>query len=171
MTKLKKALPEDLEKLSMLFNMVAGDMRRNNVYVWRENYPFEHLETDIAAGHLWVMTREDNMILAAFSMHEDKNGAEGISWSDPAAKAMYIERFGVYPYGSLRQNLVFETLHKAARAARDMGARYLRILELHGNTPAMISYLHSGFRHMEGDMSERIDEQNSLWLHGFEMKI
>lgn len=146
-------------------------MRRNGIYVWREEYPFEHFEEDIAAGRMMLLEREDSVILAAFSLREDKEGADSISWSNPDARALYIERFGTYPHCSSREQLVLDALHRTACMAIDMGVRSLRLLEIHGNTPAMRAYMHAGFNHAEGDMTEKAEGRSPLWLHGFELDL
>ncbi len=170
MRQLRKATADDLAKINMLAKEAEMEMRRENVLVWRGDYPYCHFEADIAAGRMWVMEGDTGTILAAFSMREDKAGMEGINWRCPAAKTLYIERLVVYPFRD-KAIPVTEVMIRLRRIAGETGAESLRLLEPCGNVPAVRAYKLAGFRYAEGDIGADDDDRCTIRKDCFEMKL
>lgn len=170
MRNLRKALPEDIQRIILLARNAAVEMRIKRICVWNDNYPFCHFEEDIAAGRMWVLEDAEGMLLAAFSMREDKKGMEGISWRYPDGKALYIERLVIRPFKDLSIPIT-ELMHSLRPVARSMGAESLRLLELCGNIPAVMAYKLAGFRYAEGDVGVDNDDRSQIRKDCFEMKI
>lgn len=170
MNTLRKAVPEDIRRITLMAGSAAVEMSIKRVCVWKNDYPFCHFEDDIAAGRMWVLEDTHGNLLAAFSMSEDEAGLENISWRYPAKKALHIERLVIRPVRDLPA-AVIDLLHSLIPAALSMGADSLRLLELSGSIPAATAYKLAGFRYAEGDVGAVRDDRSHIRRDCFEMKI
>ncbi len=167
---LRKAVPEDLPQLQAMYREIVRRMQCDGLSVWDEVYPCEFLGEDIAQHRLYVLTRPEGDIAAAFALCGGCDGARHVQWQEPQAAALYLDRLGVN-IAVQRQGAGTEALQKAAALAGAQGAAYLRLFVVEGNGPAQRLYEKNGFRQAGGFYDEHVDEDLVLREFGFEKRF
>lgn len=167
---LKLATKEDLPKLKLMFNGVVQNMQNNGIFIWNEYYPFEEFENDIENSSLYII-ESAGTIVASFALLDSTDGSECFTWKNKSAKSKYISRIGVNA-NHLKQGIGSLVLYEAEKLAKENKAKFLRLLVVDCNTPAINLYLKNGYTQVPGIRIEEIPEQNkSLVELGFEKQL
>ena len=167
---LKLATKEDLPKLKLMFNGVVQNMQNNGIFIWNEYYPFEEFENDIENSSLYII-KSAGTIVASFALLDSTDGSECFTWKNKSAKSKYISRIGVNS-NHLKQGIGSLVLYEAEKLAKENKAKFLRLLVVDCNTPAINLYLKNGYTQVPGIRIEEIPEQNkSLVELGFEKQL
>lgn len=167
---LKLATKEDLPKLKLMFNGVVQNMQNNEIFIWNEYYPFEEFENDIENSGLYII-ESAGTIVASFALLDSADGSECFTWKNKSAKSKYISRIGVNS-NHLKQGIGSLVLYEAEKLAKENKAKFLRLLVVDCNTPAINLYLKNGYTQVPGIRIEEIPEQNkSLVELGFEKQL
>jgi len=167
--KIRLARNSDLPLITEMFHRIVESMRKNGIDIWNEHYPFDYLADDIEAGTLYVLEDGDR-ILSAFTIDSKNEAAGEVEWTEPGAKAVYFDRFGVEP-SCQRQGVGRMSVDSAAQLAREAGAQYLRLFVVDINTPAIALYEACGFVSAGGVYEEKINEHTTLREYGYELKL
>ena len=159
----------DLKAIKTMYEGIVENMNQNNICIWNEYYPFECFREDINNQRLYVLEENDNFI-SACALCDSKEVENNIKWENEEAKALYIDRLGVNAnyqgrgYGSL-------LIKNAIEIARKNQFEYLRLFVVDINTPAICLYEKNGFKKLNGDYEEKINENVTLKEYAYEMKI
>ncbi len=156
----------DLPQLEVLYQGCAAQMARNGLQIWDEIYPAIALPGDIRQRQLYVLA-EESEILAAFALCPGVLEADGVGWREPEARACILERLAVR-VDRRGEGLGAAALREAETLARGQGVRYLRLLVVDVNTPAIALYQMCGFRQADGLYRHMIDDSLILREYGFE---
>ena len=165
---LRPAAPGDLPALEAMYTALVAAMNGNGLSIWDDVYPCCMLAEDVAAGRLFVLTQEDEM-LSAFALCPDNGGQDAVHWPQPDARALYLDRLGVSPRHA-RQGLGSRMLAHARETARATGADVLRLFVVEENRPAIRLYEKNGFVRAGGVYREVIDERLTLCEYGYEIR-
>lgn len=160
---------QDLPALKASCSEVIERMHKDGIQIWNDYYPCELFPEDIEANRLYVLT-EGEKIVSAFSLCNGNSGEQAVSWENPAAKAMYIDRFAVNPQFSGR-GIGSCMLGYAGEMAKTMGAAYLRLFVVDLNLPAIRLYGKNGFVRAPGVYWEEIRPGEFLCEFGYERKL
>lgn len=167
---LKLATKEDLPKLKLMFNGVVQNMQNNGIFIWNEYYPFEEFENDIENSGLYII-ESAGTIVASFALLDSTDDSECFTWKNKSAKSKYISRIGVNA-NHLKQGIGSLVLYEAEKLAKENKAKFLRLMVVDCNTPAINLYLKNGYTQVPGIRIEEIPEQNkSLVELGFEKQL
>lgn len=128
---LRQAEKSDLKALHDMYSDLSYDMAAQGIGIWNEYYPFEDFESDMAKGELYVITM-DNEVVVAFSLSQDMEGAGCFRWSE--GKALYLSHLGVR-IDYRRQGLGSLAVECAIGLAQDEGCEYLRLSVVDINVP------------------------------------
>jgi ribosomal protein S18 acetylase RimI-like enzyme len=87
---------------------------------------------------------------------ESNDGEDYLKWKNAKEKALYIERLGVN-VEYLRQGIGALVLKKAMELAKLKYVKYLKLLVVDINKPAINLYLKYGLKQVDGIYEERIE--------------
>jgi len=160
----------DLPKLKKMYGEIVTRMRENDISIWNETYPYETFSDDIRNNRLYVLTENENDIVASFVLCVSNDGESFVEWESPNSTALYLDRFGVNVNYS-RRGFGGKMLEYAIELAREKKANYLRLFVVDINKPATDLYLKNGFKQVEGLYEERIDDHLVLYEYGFEIEV
>ena len=166
---LKLAQINDLSKLKIMFEKIIEDMEHKNIQIWNKYYPYEMFRNDIEKRQLYILTNNDE-IAAAFVLFEQEEPEKNLEWSNIQERALYMSRVGVN-VNFLRQGIGSLVIEKAINISREKEVRYLRLLVVEENKPAINLYLKNGFRQVKGFNKEKINDKVVLTEYGFEIDI
>lgn len=167
---IRLANKQDLPVLEKMFIRIVSEMKKNNVNIWNEYYPFEEFENDIEQSRLYLLV-DNNTICASFVLLDTITGEECFNWKDSQTKATYIGRLGVN-VDYLRKGIGTKIIEEAKRLIKQMGENYLRLTVVKENIPAMNLYLKNGFKEVEGIYNEYSESLGrTIQEIGFELKI
>ncbi len=165
---LRRAQKGDLEKAKEMYARVVRDMDEHGLQIWDEVYPCEFLASDIDAGRLYLLC-EHGEIAGAGALCSQLEGENSIHWRERNAKAAYIDRLAV-AVGFRKKGVGTALLAQASQLARSVGARYLRLLVVDKNAPALALYTKNGFTRAEGEY--KLDTGERLLLeYGYETAL
>lgn len=167
---LRLANINDLSKLKAVYGNIIDNMIRNNMPIWDEIYPCEFFRNDIENNRLYLLTEENDDIVAAFALCESNAGESYVKWENVHDKALYLDRFGVNVDYSKR-GIGSMMLKHAITLTKQKHAKYLRLFVVDINKPAINLYLKNGFRQVDGIYEERIDDDLILHEYGFEIEV
>lgn len=167
--KLRLASIGDLPQLKAVYKEIIFHMNEHNIQIWDDIYPCEFFQEDIEHHRLYLLEDNDT-IVSAFALCDSNSGEPHVTWTEPSAKALYIDRLGVN-VSYLKQGIGSIMLHHAAALAKEQGADYLRLFVVDSNKPAIRLYLKNGFQKAEGVYDEIIDDDLILHEYGFEQRI
>ncbi len=162
---IRKGELKDLAALKSMFGEIVADMEKRGIAIWDDYYPFEFLEEDIKRGELYL-AEDGNNILSSFTLTEVCEGSECILWKTSAAKALYLDRFGVNV--SFQHRGIASLMLKEAINLASSKAETLRLFVVDCNTPAIKLYEKSGFERCDGYYDLHIDDDTILREFGFE---
>lgn len=165
---LRLAVKNDLQNLKGIYEKIIDNMNKNNIEIWDEIYPCEFFQNDIENNSLYILTEGDD-IVAAFALSESNDGENYLKWKNTKDKALYIERLGVN-VNYLRQGIGGIMIKNAIEIAKQKNAKYLRLLVVDINKPAINLYLKNGFKQVDGIYEEKIDDF-VLREYGFEIEV
>lgn len=165
---LRLAEKSDLPQLKTMYKKAIDHMNENNIQIWDEIYPCEFFQDDIKNKSLYILT-EDHNVVAAFALCESNAGEDHLKWKNVKEKALYIDRLGVN-VNYLRKGIGRLMLKNAMELAKQKDAKYLRLLVVYINKPAINLYLKNGFKRVDGIYEEKIDDF-VLREYGFEIEI
>ena len=166
---LRLAQMEDLPALRASYGEVIRQMHADGITIWNDYYPCELFPEDIEANRLYVL-EDGEQIVSAFALCDTNSGEQAVSWENPAAKAMYIDRFGVNPrYAG--KGIGSAMLKRAGEMAKAGGAEYLRLFVVDCNLPAMGLYEKNGFSRAAGRFREKIKPGEFLTELGYEIRL
>lgn len=164
-----KAVMEDLPELLEMYRRIVQEMERAGLDIWDEVYPFAYLQEDIRRRRLYLL-KEEGKPAAAFALCAFHDGMSAVQWADPAARAYYIDRFGVDP-ARQRKGVGSLALQRAGEETVRQGAAYLRLFVVDINEPAIRLYRKNGFEQAEGVYMEEIEADIILREFGFEKSL
>ncbi|NRT35245.1 ribosomal protein S18 acetylase RimI-like enzyme [Clostridium beijerinckii] len=167
---LRLAKLNDLPKLKAMYGNIIDDMDRNNISIWDEIYPCEFFSKDIENNRLYLLVEKDDNIVGSFALCESNAEESCVKWENSNDKALYIERFGVNVDYS-RQGIGSIMLKHAITLTRNMNVKYLRLLVVSINKPAINLYLKNGFKQVDGIYEEIIDANLTLHEYGFDIDV
>lgn len=167
---LRLANINDLSKLKAVYRNIIDNMIRNKISIWDEIYPCEFFSDDIENNRLYILVEEHDDIVAAFALCESNAGESYVKWENANEKALYLDRFGVNINYS-RRGIGSIMLKHAITLTKQKNAKYLRLLVVDINKPAINAYLKNGFRQVDGIYEERIDDDRILREYGFEIEV
>ena len=165
---LRLAKTEDLPQLKIVYNEIIKNMYRNNIKIWNEIYPYVEFPNDIEKKNLYLLTK-NNDIVATFAISEENSEGECLKWKNPQEKAIYIKRIGVN-VNYLRQGIGGLVIKNAIEIAKQKNVKYLRLLVVTNNKPAINLYLKNGFEQVEGLYDQEF-EDSIITEYGFELEI
>ena len=160
---------EDLPQLKEMFNKIIKNMGNNNINIWDEYYPYEIFKDDINNGDLHLIVNNDD-IIAAFSIYKSVGYEKTMEWTNKNEEAFYINRIGVN-VDYLRQGIGDTILNKAIDITKQAVIKFMRLLVVDNNKPAIELYKKKGFQKVEGVYKEEIDTDVYLTEYGFELEI
>lgn len=163
---LRLAQPDDLPGLKIMYQGIVGT---NSLCQWDEYYPCCFLAEDIEQKRLYVLTQQDD-IVSAFTLSRENEMENHAAWSKPAAKPMYLGRFGVNA-AYARQGFGGVMLQKAVASAKAQGADALRLFVVDGNEPAIRLYRKNGFHQLAEMVEQVVDDGFVLHEFAFEMEL
>jgi ribosomal protein S18 acetylase RimI-like enzyme len=167
---LRLANINDLSKLKAMYGKIIDHMNKNNIPIWDEIYPCEFFSNDMEHHRLYILVKEHDDIVAAFSLCESNAGESHVKWENDHDKALYLDRFGVNVDYS-NQGFGSIMLKHAITLTKQKNAKYLRLFVVNINQPAINIYLKNGFKQVDGIYEERIDDDFILREYGFEIKV
>jgi len=160
----------DLPKLKVVYGKIIDNMNRNNISIWDEIFPCEFFKDDIENNSLYLLVEDHYEIVGAFALFESNVGEGYVKWEKSTEKALYLGRFGVN-VNYLRRGIGSIMLKYAMALTNQKNAKYLRLLVVDINKPAIDLYLKNGFRRVDGIYEERIDDDLILREYGFEIEV
>lgn len=163
------AKSKDLKKIQDMYSDIVKHMYDNGITVWNEAYPSEEFELDILNNQLYLL-KDRHKLLGAFALYEHAMIEEDLMWKDKKAKAYLINRLGVN-VDYLKNGLGQELINRACDLAREMGAKYLRLLVCDVNVPAINLYKKCKFKKVKGIHEEEVRPDYSIFEYGFEMRL
>ena len=143
---LRQAEKNDLIALETMYRDLSQDMCKVGVGIWNEYYPYEDFESEIGNGELYVISIDDEVVVA-FSLSDSMEGNKCFNWSQ--GKALYLSHLGVR-LDHRRQGLGTLAVECAMGLARENGCDYVRLSVVDINEPATRLYLNNGFVRVEG---------------------
>lgn len=149
---IRTAVQEDLPEILPLYRRIVADMKQKGIDIWNEYYPFEYLPEDIEDRRLYLLLAEGR-ICGAFALTAENDGESAADWTDPAAKAFYLDRLGVDPAFAGR-GIGHEALRRAMDLAAKAGADWLRLFVVDRNRPAIRLYQKAGLSQVPGVYEE-----------------
>lgn len=159
----------DLPQLKKVYENIICQMKENNLFIWDDIYPYQAFNSDIENKTLYIL--EDNdVIIAAFVLCCSRRNKERLKWENNQEKVMYIDRFGVNVQYS-RKGIGSLMIKKAVELGKNEGAKFIRLLVVDKNEPAINFYKKNGFNRVEGINENRIDDEIIMYEFGFEIKI
>ncbi len=169
MPNLRQACKSDLPKLKVMYDDINKNLKEKDACIyWSEFYPFPTFEQDIKQGNLFVFVEDDN-IISAFSLAEKASGEECFEWKSPL-QASYLSKFAVDVKYS-RKGFGLQALKFAEQIARKRKSKFLRLMVVDVNTPAIELYKRFGFSKVLGVYNENIYEDIFISELGFEKEI
>lgn len=165
---LRMANIEDLPQLKVVYEQIIYNMKKENIQIWNEFYPYEFFYDDIENNRLYIL-EENNEIVSAFALCNSNAGAKCVEWESKDDKAVYIDRLGVNVNYS-GKGIGSLMLNEAIAVARDNGAKYLRLFVVDINKPAINLYIKNGFKRANGIYDEIINDDLILHEFGFEIE-
>ncbi|WP_321835585.1 GNAT family N-acetyltransferase [Clostridium butyricum] len=166
---LRLATIYDLPILKTLYEDIVENMKKNNIDIWDNIYPYIAFNDDIKTNSLYLLINEKYDIVGCFALCESSSGEKHVKWKNPKVKALYLERLGVNPKFS-RQGIGSILLRHAAKIAKENEVNYLRLFVVDINKPAINLYVKNGFSKVHGVYAEKIDGF-ILREYGFEIKL
>lgn len=163
------AVMQDLSRLKVMYQQIVNNMKGNGISIWDDIYPSEFFAEDIKNHRLYVLLNNDE-IVSAFALCDTNTGERAVQWKDNYAKAMYIDRLGVDIRYS-KKGIGSLMLTKAKKAAKVLGAEYLRLFVVDVNEPAIKLYIKNGFVKADGVFNEVFDDGFMLHEYGYEIEI
>lgn len=163
------AKQEDLLEIKNIFHKIVNNMISNGITIWNEYYPIEVFEEDIRNNNLYLL-KENDSILGAFVMYEHKDIETDVEWQEPSAKAFLLNRVGVN-VDYLRKGIGQKLVEEASIIAKEKQAKYLRLLVVEENTPAIKLYEKCNFKRVNGIHEEKIRDDYSLFEYAYEKEI
>ncbi|MFI3307553.1 MAG: GNAT family N-acetyltransferase [Mycoplasmatota bacterium] len=159
----------DLPNLKIMYKKIVENMNNNNINIWDEYYPYELFSEDIEKNSLYLLVN-NNEIMAAFALNELYSNEQNLKWSIPEEKAVYINRVGVN-VDYLKCGIGSALIKEAVEIVKKNNSKYLRLLVVDNNEPAIGLYIKNKFKQVEGIYEEEIDDDLTLIEYGFELKI
>ena len=160
---------DDISVLKQMYHDVIQYMNQHHIQIWDEIYPCICFENDILHKHLYVWEREHQYI-SAFALCDAHAGTKHITWEDPSASALYIDRFAVH-VNAMHAGVGSLMLIEAIELAKTRGVRYVRLFVVDINLPAIQLYEKNGFKRASGVYADVIDEDITLYEFGYEFKL
>lgn len=162
---LRKATSADLPAIQHMVKKVIRIMEVQGLFLWDDVYPNAYFAQDIAQQRLYIYA-DTQTIYGVFALCEHHEGAKQIQWSNPAAHALYLERF-VVNSDLLRQQVGTKLLSLAMNEAQKQ-ADVLRLFVVQTNSAAIHLYEKRGFSKI-GSYMEIIDEALSFYEDAYEI--
>ena len=160
---------KDLVDIKEMYVKIINNMISNGITIWNEYYPIEVFEEDIRENNLYLLKNND-VILGAFALYEHKDIESDVKWKDTKAKAYLLNRVGVN-VDYIRQGIGQKLVEEAAKLAKEKGAKFLRLLVVKENTPAIKLYDKCKFERVEGLHEEKIRDDYSLFEYAYEKDL
>lgn len=160
---------KDLVDIKEMYVKIINNMISNGITIWNKYYPIEVFEEDIREKNLYLLKNND-VILGAFALYEHKDIESDVKWKDTKAKGFLLNRVGVN-VDYIRQGIGQKLVKEAAKLAREKGAKFLRLLVVKENTPAIKLYDKCEFERVEGLHEEKIRDDYSLFEYAYEKEL
>lgn len=167
--KMVLAKQEDLLEIKSIFHKIVNNMISNGITIWNDYYPIEVFEEDIKNNNLYLL-KENDSILGAFVMYEHKEIEKDVEWKEPSTKAFLLNRVGVN-VDYLRKGIGQKLVEEASIIAKEKDAKYLRLLVVEENTPAIKLYEKCNFKRVNGIHEEKIRDDYSLFEYAYEKEL
>ena len=160
---------KDLVDIKEMYVKIINNMISNGITIWNKYYPIEVFEEDIREKNLYLLKNND-VILGAFALYEHKDIESDVKWKDTKTKAYLLNRVGVN-VDYIRQGIGQKLVDEADKLAREKGAKFLRLLVVKENTPAIKLYDKCEFERVEGLHEEKIRDDYSLFEYAYEKEL
>lgn len=163
------ATMDDLPRLKAMYYAIIDRMEQDGLNIWDAVYPCEYFAEDIQHGRLYVCL-EQGELAAGFALCQTNGGQSAVTWQQPGATALYLDRLGVnVQYG--RRGVGSAALALAMALARAGNVQYLRLFVVDSNVPAIKFYQKNCFQMAQGHYDEVIDQDLVLREYGFEVPV
>ncbi len=163
------AVEQDLTLLQLFCSDVVSRMRKNNILIWNDIYPFETLKEDIKNQYLYILTDENN-IAGMVALCPSSGQENYLDWHDSSAKSLYMYRLAVstkYLGGYVSSLLI----QNAITITKEKNASYLRLFAVTDNFPAIKMYEKNNFTKVNGIYTHKFMEDKILQEYGFEINV
>ena len=163
------AKEKDLSEVKEVFYKIVQNMNSNGISIWNDYYPIEVFEEDIRKKNLYLLKDHDSL-LGAFVMYEHNDIESDVKWKDKKAKAFLLNRLGVN-VNYLRKGIGERLVLEASLLAKKKGAKFLRLLVVLENSPAIKLYEKCNFKRVDGIHEEIISDDYSLFEYAYEKEL
>lgn len=163
------AAQKDLINIKKMYVKIIDNMTSNGISIWNEYYPIEVFEEDIKEKNLYLL-KDHDIILGAFVIYEHKDIESDVKWTDVNAKAYLLNRVGVN-VDYIRQGIGQKIVEAAIKVAKEEGAKFLRLLVVEKNIPAIKLYEKCKFKRVNGMHEEKIRNDYSLFEYAYEKEL
>lgn len=163
------AKEKDLDEVKEMFLKIVKNMNSNGLNIWNDYYPIEVFEEDIRNKNLYLLKDHDSL-LGAFVMYEHKDLEADVCWKDIHSKAYLLNRLGVN-VSYLRQGIGEKLIFEAIKLAKKKKAKFLRLLVVKENIPAIKLYEKCKFKKLDCVHEEIIRDDYSLFEYAYEIEL
>ena len=167
--KIIRAEQKNLVDIKRMYIEIVNNMIDMGISIWNEYYPVEMFEEDIRKKNLYLLKNHD-IIVGAFAIYEHKDIESDVKWKDSKAPAFLLNRVGVN-VNYLRQGIGQKLVEEASILAKEKGAKYLRLLVVEENIPAIKLYEKCGFKRVEGIHEEKISDDYYHLEYAYEKEL
>ncbi len=159
----------DLDNIKRMYKEIVEKMLKDGLEVWDDIYPVNFIESDIVNNSFYIMTSGLD-IISGVAISKKHNGEKLVSWQNPKASAMYIDRIGVN-VNYLNKGIASKTIEHVKEIAKNQEVEYLRLFVVDSNEPAIKLYEKNRFFKADGIYNEVIDDKFTLKQYGYEIEI
>lgn len=167
--KIVLAEQKDLIDIKKMYVKIINNMTSNGISIWNEYYPIEVFEEDIREKNLYLL-KEHDIIVGSFTIYEHKDIESDVKWKNVKAKAYLLNRVGV-SVDYIRKGIGQKIVDEATKLAKAKGAKFLRLLVVEKNIPAIRLYEKCKFKRVDGIHEEKIRDDYSLFEYAYEKEL
>jgi len=162
----RQATEDDLGQLKVIYDNAIKDLLSKGIYIyWTEFYPYPAVEEDIKDKKYYVL-EVNGTILGGVSFLDKTDGQNCFNWD--TNDSFFISRFVVFNefhHLGLAQML----LKKVVDFARTKNKNSVKLLVANNNIPAISLYKKFGFKKVNGQFVEIIEEPDMILTeYGYE---
>lgn len=140
----RRAGADDAAVVHALLADAGRTMAAHGFHNWDPPYPLERVTADIAEREVWLV-QDDGVAVATYTLAPTPVRAyEFVPWSDPDARALYLNRLAVAP-ALQRHGIGAACLGAIDAHAREVGARAVRCDVLEANEALCAFYERHGY--------------------------
>lgn len=160
---------DDFVQIKKIYAEIVADMIAKNLNIWDEIYPCSCFMEDIQRERLYVI-ENNGSIVSAFALCSHNDGNQQVTWHDPKATYLYLDRLGVC-VKEQKKGMGALAIQSAMEFAKKRKIAYLRLFVVEENHAAINLYEKMGFQKAMGIYHEVIDDTLTLHELGYEIKI